>query len=121
MTGGRMEFGAFVRSRREAREMGLREMAKLMGVSATYLSKVERDEFGPPAEDRVRAIAEILDCDVDDLLARAGRVSSDLSDIIRRRPTEIAALLRTVKGWSNDRIAGLAEENAGKPRKPASN
>jgi hypothetical protein len=28
----------------------LREMAKMIGVSPTYLSKIERDEFPPPAE-----------------------------------------------------------------------
>ena len=55
------------------KEIGLREMAKKIGVSPTYLSKIERDEFPPPAEDKVRAIAKIIECDVDDLLARAGR------------------------------------------------
>src|SRR5215469_9433456 len=98
MPSGREKFGAFVRRQREAREIGLREMAKMIGVSPTYLSKVERDEFAPPAEDKVRKIAEILDSDPDELLARAGRVSSDLSDIIKRRPVEFSALLRTAKG-----------------------
>ena len=51
------KFGAFVRREREAKEIGLREMAKMIGVSPTYLSKVERDEFAPPAEDKVRKIA----------------------------------------------------------------
>jgi transcriptional regulator with XRE-family HTH domain len=91
-------FGAFVRREREAKEIGLREMAKMIGVSPTYLSKIERDEFPPPVEDKVRAIAKIINCDADELLARAGRVSSDLSDIIKRRPIELAALLRTTKG-----------------------
>jgi transcriptional regulator with XRE-family HTH domain len=91
-------FGAFVRREREAKEIGLREMAKMIGVSPTYLSKIERDEFPPPVEDEVRAIAKIINCDADELLARADRVSSDLSDIIKRRPIELAALLRTTKG-----------------------
>lgn len=47
-----LKFGAFVRREREAREIGLREMAKKIGVSPTYLSKVERDEFTPPTEDQ---------------------------------------------------------------------
>jgi Winged helix-turn helix len=50
-----------------------------------------------PAEDKVRAIAEIIGCDADDLLARAARVSSDLSDIIKQHPRELAALLRTTR------------------------
>ena len=79
------KFGAFVRREREAKEIGLRGMAKMIGVSPTYLSKVERDEFPPPAEDKVKAIAKIIKCDTDELLARAGRVSSDLSDIIKRQ------------------------------------
>ncbi len=102
------KFGAFVRRAREAKDIGLREMAKMIGVSPTYLSKVERDEFAPPAEDKVKAIAQIIGCDVDELLARAGRVASDLSDIIKRHPVELAALLRTTKGLTTEDIARLA-------------
>jgi transcriptional regulator with XRE-family HTH domain len=106
----RGRFGEFIREKREAKEIGLREMAKMIGVSPTYLSKVERDEFGPPAEDRVLAIAKIIDCDADALLARAGRVSSDITDIIKRHPIELAALLRTANGLSADDIARLARQ-----------
>jgi transcriptional regulator with XRE-family HTH domain len=106
--GSREKFGAFIRRAREEKEIGLREMAKMIGVSPTYLSKIERDEFPPPAEDRVKAIANILGCDADDLLARAGRVSSDVSEIIKRRPVELAALLRTAKGLSAEEIVRLA-------------
>ena len=67
------KFGEFVRREREAKEIGLREMAKMIGVSPTYLSKVERDQFAPPTEDRVRKIAAIIECDPDWLLAMAGR------------------------------------------------
>jgi len=107
MTGAREKFGAFIRREREGKEIGLREMAKRIGVSPTYLSKVERDEFPPLAEERVRAIATILGCDVDDLLARAGRVSTDITDIIKRHPVELAALLRTTKGLSVENIGRL--------------
>jgi transcriptional regulator with XRE-family HTH domain len=110
MTGGTERFGEFVRRRREAKDIGLREMAKLIGVSPTYLSKVERDEFPPMAEERVKALANFLGCDPDDLLARAGRVSRDISDIIKRHPVELAALLRTTKGLSADDITRLARK-----------
>ena len=110
MTNGREKFGAFIRREREARAIGLREMAKLIGVSPTYLSKIERDEFPPPVEDKVKAIAKIIECDTDDLLARAGRVSSDISDIIKGHPVEFAALLRTTNGLKAEDIARLARE-----------
>jgi len=117
MTSGGKKFGAFIRAERERREIGLREMAKMIGVSPTYMSKVERDEYPPPAEDKVKAIAKIIECDADDLLARAGRVSSDLSDIIKRHPVELAALLRTTKGLDADEVAkllGAAKKAKGK-------
>jgi ribosome-binding protein aMBF1 (putative translation factor) len=104
------KFGAFVRREREAKGIGLREMAKMIGVSPTYVSKVERDEFPPPAEDKVKAIAQIIKCDTDELLARAGRVSSDLSDIIKRHPRDVAALLRTTKGLTAEEMAKLARQ-----------
>jgi transcriptional regulator with XRE-family HTH domain len=104
----REKFGPFIRRERDKKGIGLREMAKMIKVSPTYLSKVERDEFAPPAEDKVRAIAQIIGCDVDELLARAGRVATDLSDIIKRHPVELAALLRTTKGWTTEDIARLA-------------
>jgi transcriptional regulator with XRE-family HTH domain len=110
MTDEREKFGAFIRRAREAKEIGLREMAKMIGVSPTYLSKIERDEFPPPAEDKVKAIAKIIGFDADDLLARAGRVASDLSDIIKQHPREIAALLRTAKGLTADDMAKLARQ-----------
>ena len=97
-------FGALVRREREAKEIGLREMAKIIGVSPTYLSKVERDEFPPPAEDRVKQIAKVIGYDADELLALAGRVASDLSDIIKRRPRELAALLRTTNGLTDEEM-----------------
>src|ERR1019366_5479152 len=104
------KFGAFIRREREAKEIGFRGMAKLIGVSPTYLSKVERDEFKAPAEDKVRAIAEIIGCDADDLLARAGRVSTDISDIIKRQPVELAALLRIANSLNSEDIARLVRD-----------
>lgn len=107
---GEEKFGATVRRKREEREIGLREFAKVIGVSPTYLSKVERDEFGPPAEDKVVAIAEALGFDRDWLLALAGRVSSDLTEIIRQQPREMASFLRSATGLTAEEMSRLAKE-----------
>jgi transcriptional regulator with XRE-family HTH domain len=76
------KFGALLRREREAKEIGLREMAKMIGVSPTYWSKVERGDFPPPAEDRVKQIARVIDYDADALLALAGRISSDITETL---------------------------------------
>jgi transcriptional regulator with XRE-family HTH domain len=103
-------FGARVRRLREAREIGLRPFARMIGISATYLSKIERDELPPPAEARVKEIARLLDQDPDELLALAGKVASDVSDIIRERPREMASFLRTVRGLGPEEIRRLEEQ-----------
>jgi transcriptional regulator with XRE-family HTH domain len=110
MVFGKEKFGAFIRREREAKEIGLREMAKKIGVSPTYLSKVERDEFPPAAEDKVRKIAEIIGQDADELLAMAGRVASDLTDIIRERPRVMADFLRAARELPAESMARFARQ-----------
>jgi transcriptional regulator with XRE-family HTH domain len=67
-------------------------------MSPTYLSKVERGEFPPPGEEKVKSIAQALGQNEDELLALAGRVASDLNKIIRRQPREMADFLRSASG-----------------------
>ena len=101
------KFGLFVRQRRKAKGISLRQMAKEIPVSPTYLSQVERGQSTPPTEDKVKAIAEILDLDADELLALAGKVSSDLTKIIRDQPRDTAYLIRGTQVEPDDERAKL--------------
>ena len=97
-----MSFGDYIRKRREELHVGnpefsLRRMAARVGIQPTYLSKIERGEFDPPSEQTTRAIAKELAEDADVLLAMAGKVSSDLQEIIKKRPKLFAGLLRELK------------------------
>jgi HTH-type transcriptional regulator, competence development regulator len=100
MSGGKETFGAVVRQERERLKIGLREMARQIGVSATYVSMIERDEFPPPAEDKISGIAKIIGRDRDELLALAGKISSDLETKIVARPREMAGLVRNLSEFS---------------------
>ena len=95
-------FGEHVRARREERRatdptMSLRQVAGRIGVEPSYLSKVGRGEVPPPSESTVLALADVLEEDPDVLLAMAGKVSSDLQEVIRKRPREFAELIRQLK------------------------
>ncbi len=100
-------FGAKIRALREAQQISLRKFADKVGISPTYLSKVERDEFPPPGEETVKKFALALNQNPDELLALAGKVSSDLPAIIQQRPREMASFLRTASEMSNDEIVKL--------------
>lgn len=108
-------FGEYVRSRREARRLedrrfSVRQVAARIGVEPSYLSKVERSEQAPPSEEKIRALARELGEDPDILLALAGKVSSDLREIIRRRPQLFAQLIRELKDQPDHAVLRIVRE-----------
>tara|TARA_Y100001970_G_scaffold276320_1_gene378837 strand:+ start:124 stop:477 length:354 start_codon:yes stop_codon:yes gene_type:complete len=108
-------FGCFVRERRESlREdnpaYSIRRVAKRMGVQPSYLSKVERDEVAPPSEETTRKLAAELNVDTDVLLALSGKVSSDLQEVIRKRPALVAELIRGLKEMPDHAVLRLVRE-----------
>ena len=110
-----MKFGKYIKSTREARaeankDYSLRKVATAIGVEPSFLSKVERDLVAPPSEAKIIAIADYLEEDPDVLLAMAGKVSSDLQDIIRKRPKLFADLIRQLKEQPDHAVLTLVRE-----------
>lgn len=87
-------FGERVRYLREARHITLRRFADMIDVSPTFVSKMERGEFKPPGEATIVAIAEVLGQNKDEMLAMAGKLSSDLPPVIHKYPSQMADFLR---------------------------
>ena len=108
-------FGRFVRDRRESlrrrdRRYSIRQVAQRIGVEPSYLSKVERGETAPPSESTIHKLALELEQDSDVLLAMAGKVSSDLQDVIRKRPEVFATLIRELKNQPDHAVLRLVRE-----------
>lgn len=110
-----MTFGKFLRDKRERlretdRRYSLRQVAERVGIEPAYLSKIERGEFAPPGEETIRSIARELDEDADVLLAMAGKVSSDLQEVIRLRPQLFAELIRQLKDMPDHAVLRVVRE-----------
>ena len=110
-----MSFGTYCRNKREALRKvdstySLRQMALRIGVEPSYLSKVERDETAPPSEQTIIKLAAELHVEADMLLAMAGKVSTDLRDIIMMRPQLFAELIRSMKDLPDDAVLRLVSE-----------
>jgi len=103
-------FGQVLREKRIEKKFSLRKFAQLVGVSATYLSQVEQMNVDPPTADRVKRMAELLEENVDEWTALAGRLTEDLPRIIQERPTEVPDLLRAVRGLTVEQIRKLRED-----------
>ena len=110
-----MTYGTYVRSirerrRQEDRSYSLRQVAMRIGVEPAYLSKIERDQVAPPSEATTRRLAAELGQDPDVLLAMSGKVSTDLKDIILKRPTLFADLIRELKDMPDHAILRIARD-----------
>src|SRR5688572_9049611 len=86
-------FGDAVRNARVAKQISLRNLARAVAISPTYLSKVERGEFPAPADDKIFKLADELGCDADELFALAGRVAADVQNAILAHPREMCTLV----------------------------
>ena len=109
------QFGTFVHAARRGlqnddRRYSLRQVAKRIGVEPGYLSKIERGQVAPPSEAATVRLARELDQDPDVLLALGGKVSSDLQEIIRKRPRLFAELIRELKQAPDHAILHIVRE-----------
>ncbi len=108
-------FGSYLRQRRESlREedagYSVRKVAGRIGIQPSYLSKVERGEVAPPSEATIVALAGELGEDEDLLLALAGKVSTELQQVILKRPVLFARLLRELREMPDHAVLRLVRE-----------
>jgi len=109
------EFGRFLRNKRETLRaqdpaFSIRQVAERVGLEPSYLSKIERSEEAPPSEEKIRALAADLKEDPDVLLALAGKVSTDLQEIIKKRPALFGELIRELKRLPDNAVLRLVRE-----------
>jgi len=98
-----VKFGPHLRETREARGVTLRGLARIIEVEPAYLSKIEREIFPPPSEALIVKIAAHLGEDPDRLLALAGKIPSDVKDMIIQSEGRLAGLVRD---WANSQSTG---------------
>ncbi len=99
---GNPKFGKRIRELREAKmkddaSFSLRKFAERVGISATFLSRVETGEFDPPKADKIIKMAELLGVNQDELLALANKIDPELGGIIQKEPKAMADFLRTAR------------------------
>jgi transcriptional regulator with XRE-family HTH domain len=102
-------FGQALREKRLAMGHSLRKFAKMADISPTYLSQVEQGNVDPPTVERVTKMADLLEANVDEWIALAGRVPEDLPEIFQRNPTAIPELLREANGLTAEQLKKLIE------------
>lgn len=109
-----MRFGAYIKSKRlkDERELTLKDMSKVLGLSLSLLSDIEQGRRKPFGRDKIEKFCEYLQLsDADkalmyDLAAReTGDIPSDLDDIMMH--SEVGNMARMALRMTN---AGVADE-----------
>ena len=87
------ELGETIRSKREGIGMPLRPFAHRIGLSTTYVSRLERGHAGVTASERtLNRIADTLDLDRDTLYCLAGKIPASLKRDILQSTTHMQAV-----------------------------
>ncbi len=100
-------FGARVRRLRREHQPPLtqRQLADLVHIDFTYLSKLENDQSGQsPSEELVSKLAGVLSDDRDHLLALAGKIPIEPLRRIAAQNSEVARLLRRLPDLTPERL-----------------
>ncbi len=85
--------GDYVRDARQRANLRLRELAEELGITPSYLSDIENDRR-VPSQEVLEGIARRLHLDLDELLARAGRLDPDTERYLRRSPAAVRLFRR---------------------------
>ena len=106
-------FGEFISQKRVGKQITLRKMADMLGISAPFLTDVEKDRRNPFDMEKLTRLAEVLDLSDEErelMFNLAGKkrnaVAPDLPEYIMERDY-VSAALRTAR----DLDAGEEEWN----------
>ena len=99
-------FGKLIRQARKNKKCSQRELAKLVGVNYTYLSKLENDHAGtPPSEEVIYNLAKHLGLNPEELQYLAGRITEDdaktFEEFVKKNYKEMPVLFRKMRETPN--------------------
>lgn len=88
-------FGQSIRQARKEKGYTQRQVAKMLNIDFTYLSKLENDRADYPAkEDVIRSLAQTLDRDEEELIFLAGRTPTRYEEFLKTHYRQLPVLFR---------------------------
>ncbi len=91
--------GATLRDLRKHTKLGIKTVAPKVGVSYTYLSKIEND-VKLPSPGLIMMLCDLYGVDADNLIAKLGTIPEDIQEIVKEHGKEAFDLLRST--YSSD-------------------
>lgn len=108
-------FGQLIRQARKDKGYSQRELAKLVALDFTYLSKLENERADyPPKEGAIRLLAQHLELNAEELIFLAGRIPERDEDLLKENYKAMPALFRRMRKDPNfaQQVFSMADEVA---------
>jgi transcriptional regulator with XRE-family HTH domain len=103
--------GASLKQHRLSKGLSVRTAATQAGIAPMYLSLLERDACGPPSDEKLQRLADVLgEQHVETLFAKAGRVTPQVVSTILRHPTEWSEFIEAGKNLDGKQLEALTED-----------
>jgi transcriptional regulator with XRE-family HTH domain len=112
-----MHFGERIRQLRLQRQLGQRALARRVGVSFTYISKIENEklDFGDyPSEKLILKLAHSLGADEEELLLLARKIPARIRKRVLERPAVFRRIASLDDRAMDDLIRRLDGQSAGR-------
>ncbi|MCK4602420.1 MAG: helix-turn-helix transcriptional regulator [Phycisphaerae bacterium] len=112
MTKDAVGLGRRLKDRRKERDLGLRETARALEVSASFLTDVEKGNR-LPTDEKLQALARFLDLDIAELRVLANRADSVVHDVATQdklTADKVPSFLRLAKDLDRDQWDKLIEQ-----------
>ena len=117
----RMRFGEAIRELRQERNLSQRELAAMVDVTFTYISKIENHklDFGEhPSEVMICKLAEALAADEDELLFLAEKVPPQIKQRVMERPEAFRKFAQLDDKTLDQLVEQADKSNGNRGKKP---
>jgi len=103
------KLGDRIKKLREEHKVGVRELGRLVDVSAMHISNIEKGKSSASAE-IILKIADALKTDADELLALADQIAPDVVGVINGNTQAVPSFLRAAKDLSPEQWTELMKQ-----------
>ncbi len=103
------KLGTKIKSLREEQKVGVRELGRLVNVSAMHISNIEKGKSSASA-DIIQKVAHVLKADADELLALADQIAPDVAEVINSNTQAVPSFLRAAKDLSPGQWSELMKQ-----------
>jgi len=103
------KLGERIKSLREENKVGVRELGRLVDVSAMHISNIEKGKSSASAE-IIQKIADALNADADELLSLADQIAPDVASVINSNTQAVPSFLRAARDLSPDQWTELMKQ-----------